>query len=512
MNRLDTLHCFCLFLGHARTGRGIVGNLLDAHPNAIVCNSCQSVGRVLDGTLDRRALFRRIVLSSLTRAQQQRRSFVKLNRGVYPYRIEGQIKSDNDIFVLGDCGVSSARSFGKLGTARARERLDKFKATISVPLKCLHVVRNPFDMVAMEPSLENAFEENVSVIRALRDALGEDLLDVYYEDLLADPKNQLQRILEFLGLDADDSYLDMTRKYLRDAPRQRRFEVIWSEESRRGLQEVVDRHDCYHRYSPGESLTSEKPPAFKHPRANREFIVSGRNIGPDRDAPVALYNRYHGFGGNIKAAYAFVWGMYSPLYGGRGYHRHNSLSPDQVALLRKHGVFLYIPMSNHFFSLEDYKQSRELLERYHMDGNGVICVNDELAEAIRNDYPKYKLEASMIKNIKTHEEIGKAFRLYDLVTLRMALNDDEVFLQSLPQKERIVLFGNSKCEYHCEMNCLLPFSKRLKADKDSPLVCWRREKGLPIAAYMEFDLDDSRFSGFTTFKLEPEYVNFAVGR
>jgi len=414
--------------------------------------------------------------------------------------------------VLGDCGLSAARFLGRRGPDRAGEELDRFTTTIGLPVKCLHVIRNPFDTIAMEPSLATAFERDAATIHALRPKLGENLLDVYYEELLADPKKELRRIFGFLELGIDEDYLARTTACLRPAPRARRTEVSWTEPAQRRIEQTAGKYECYERYAaPGDLVAAGATPKLTEPGATRELIVSGRNIGPEHDVLATLHSRYRGFGGSIRSVYGFVWGMPSPLYGGRGYHEHNALSPGQVATLREHGVFLYLSLSNHFFCGEDYEKTKALLDAYHEDGNGIICVNDELAEAIRNDYPRYTLEASMIKNIKTLEGIEQALTLYDLVTLRMTQNDDVELLQAIPDKHRIVLFANSKCEYHCEMPCLQPFSQRMKAKQETRLRCWRKEKGLPIAPYMEFELEDARFDGFTLFKLEPEYVDHTVG-
>jgi len=69
MNRLDDLRCFLLVLGYARSGRSILGNLLDAHANAIVCNNGRSVARVLEDGVQRGPLFKSLVLSALAQAR-----------------------------------------------------------------------------------------------------------------------------------------------------------------------------------------------------------------------------------------------------------------------------------------------------------------------------------------------------------------------------------------------------------------------------------------------------------
>lgn len=75
--------------------------------------------------------------------------------------------------------------------------------------------------------------------------------------------------------------------------------------------------------------------------------------------------------------------------------------------------------------------------------------NDELAGWIRADFPDYKLEASVIKNIDNLKKVDTAFRIYDTVILPMASNDDEDFLKAIDNKENITLFANAGCAYTC---------------------------------------------------------------
>ncbi len=45
----------------------------------------------------------------------------------------------------------------------------------------------------------------------------------------------------------------------------------------------------------------------------------------------------------------------------------------------------------------------------------------------------------MIKDIKTHEKIEKALKLYDSVVLPMSLNEDFEFLEKIEAKDRITI-------------------------------------------------------------------------
>ena len=516
MFSFDSLKTFCFFVGGRRSGKSIVANLIDAHPQAIIANNYNILEIIDRAGVKRNNLLPVMALSSLQNRRSERPDFISVKRGVYPIKLEGQFKKDPLIQVMGDNLWSSNIFFKDYSADKITQRVEILKSSLAIPVKCIYLIRNPYDMIGGEPSLMVSFKKTLRGIKILKNLFKDQFLPVYYEELLNNPETEFQRILDFLGLEFRDDYQSDVVDLLYKPSRKNKSGVIWFKGMEDKIEKMVGDVVEYQRYF---SPKTEYPVVQKKVQIStdesvvvREFVVSGRNIGPNLDVLTALHNRYHRFGGVIKSVYACVWNHFSPLYGGRSYAEVNSLSEKQIYQLRDKGIFLDIPLSNDFFTLEDYKASKSLLKKFHIEGNAVICVNDELARMVRNDFPKYSLRASMIKDIQTPQAITEALSLYDHITLRMTYHDNKEFLQSIAEKEQVILFANSKCEYHCEMNCLKPFSKRIKKDKFTPLKCWRKEHNLPITPYMEFDLSDRRFRGFKIFKLEPEFVYYPAGR
>lgn len=73
------------------------------------------------------------------------------------------------------------------------------------------------------------------------------------------------------------------------------------------------------------------------------------------------------------------------------------------------GIGVRMPLTNSYVELEEYRENRPLLEKYHREGNAVIVTNDDLARWIREDFPEYRIEASVIKNINSYQGIEEAF-------------------------------------------------------------------------------------------------------
>lgn len=107
----------------------------------------------------------------------------------------------------------------------------------------------------------------------------------------------------------------------------------------------------------------------------------------------------------------------SDLYGGRNYVKEGSFTDEQVNNLKDNNINISLTLSNHFFNKDIYKDNIKLLEKYHNSGNGIICTDDELAKLIRNDFPLYKIKASLLRNVVNLEEIKRCLDIYDEIVL-----------------------------------------------------------------------------------------------
>jgi len=193
----------------------------------------------------------------------------------------------------------------------------------------------------------------------------------------------------------------------------------------------------------------------------------------------------------------------SEFYGGRIYDAAYSLTQSQVDKLYDQKINLALTLTNHFFSPELYQQNRSFLEKYYRQGNIIICTSDEFARRLRKDFPHYNLRASIIKNLNTIEKVKRALELYDDVVIPMDLNDDDDFLESLPEKGRIMLFANAACAYSCPTRiCYAEISKFNQAKTDT-IRCKKQELGMLEYAFYFFNVEKFHQMGFSNFKLIP---------
>jgi hypothetical protein len=81
----------------------------------------------------------------------------------------------------------------------------------------------------------------------------------------------------------------------------------------------------------------------------------------------------------------------------------------------------------------------------------------------------------------------------------MDKNDDDEFLKSIPQKDRIILFGNASCAYTCpQRSCYIGISRGEEQSTCSKARLPREDKG-----YVFFDVKKFLSLGFDQIKLVP---------
>jgi hypothetical protein len=230
------------------------------------------------------------------------------------------------------------------------------------------------------------------------------------------------------------------------------------------------------------------------------FTVSARRKPPE--VPIFRFLRKH-FGNIPLASIGSVFGFVeqSTLYGGRKFSGRE-LSDRDVLQLNKAGIGIRIPLSNHYATWGEYEQCMSLLEKYHFDLNSVIVTNDDLAKWIRADFPRYRIDASVIKNINNPKKLAKALKTYDEVVLPMTANEDMKFLQAIEPRHRITLFANAGCAFTCpSRTCYASVSKVNKGDRNQPFVCSQSTKEREQLGMIDFELRPLVAMGFRSFKM-----------
>ncbi len=224
---LSDVSVFCLFVGYPRSGHSLVGSLVDAHPNAAMAHELDALD-FLEHGFSRTQLFH-VILENARRFSEHGREWTG-----YDYSVPGQWQGRCEhVRVVGD--KKGGRSVRRLHEEPAL--IDRLREVVGVPLRFVHVVRNPWDNIATrkrrKPQTDIALlaDRHFALVRRvskLKERVGDDaVLDVRHEDLIADAAETLRRVCAFLGLSASDAYVNAAAGIVYASPRKSRGEVEW---------------------------------------------------------------------------------------------------------------------------------------------------------------------------------------------------------------------------------------------------------------------------------------------
>jgi len=248
------LHAFCLFIGYPKSGHSLVGALLDAHPDMVIARAVNPLALVVVDGHPREDVFRLLLENARDEAARGR----KQNR--YRYTVEGQWQGRvRTLRVLGD--KFSDRTTKRIG--RTPGALASFEREVGVPLRLVHVVRNPFDMVARiaKSKLREGTDEErrakatdyVGRLAAINDdviARGDHpVLTVRHEAVVEDAERELATMCEFLGVEADPGYLAACAALVFESPQRTRDLLDWNGDQIAAVDALIARHGFFAGYT-----------------------------------------------------------------------------------------------------------------------------------------------------------------------------------------------------------------------------------------------------------------------
>jgi hypothetical protein len=249
------LQTFLFFLGYPRSGSSILGSIIDAHENCIVSHEL-NVLKYIEKRYSRDQIFFMIEKNS--------QLFTKKNRlsSGYPGIVPDQNNSSAaSLKLIGDKKAG--------GTALLLERnknlLAQLKHSIGLDIKCIHIVRNPFDMITTQAYGGNEKRKEISAkdldkaillcfskFSTTSEIIKSGELTIYtlkHENLLEKPQEELKSLFTWLGLDVSLPYLTACEKLLFKNPHQSRLKYKWSEEEKNRVMNKINKFDFLKGYT-----------------------------------------------------------------------------------------------------------------------------------------------------------------------------------------------------------------------------------------------------------------------
>ena len=122
----------------------------------------------------------------------------------------------------------------------------------------VHLVRNPFDNIttmsrrseqSLQQTIDRYFVQTDGNARLVQTCDCSELITMRHEDLIAQPKEYLKRLVEFIGLQADDQYLTDCAGILFAAPSKTRSKASWTKELIDQVQSRITQYSFLHGYT-----------------------------------------------------------------------------------------------------------------------------------------------------------------------------------------------------------------------------------------------------------------------
>jgi hypothetical protein len=230
----DSIDTYCGFVGYPRTGHTLIAALLNAHPEIVLANEVGALDWLSKG-------LGRLQICSLILAGDSAFCRAGYEFLGYRYAVPGQWQGRfRRLRVVGDKDGARDNTILR-GHPELLERLGR---VMRARVRILHVVRNPYDILATFLKRDKAARGSATVdqglrvlLRALETAEGilrrlpaEHALTVWHEAFIEDPRHGVRRLCAFLGVDAPEDYVEACSSIVFEQPRKTREDVDWSPE------------------------------------------------------------------------------------------------------------------------------------------------------------------------------------------------------------------------------------------------------------------------------------------
>ncbi len=230
------IETYCMFIGYARSGHSLIGSLLDAHENIIIAHELNVLKYISNG-YNRNQIFYLLLKNSNKELTVRKR----ISSG-YSYYVDNQWQgSYSKLRIIGDKkGGGSSQII-----ANNTKLLKKLKTTIGLKIKCIHIIRNPYDNISTIAKRKNSLTNVVSAdiqraidfyfskvetVAKIKDEKSLDIIDIRHEDFIDNPKMYLNKICKFIGANPSTEYLNDCSNIIFKKSHKSRYDINWSGE------------------------------------------------------------------------------------------------------------------------------------------------------------------------------------------------------------------------------------------------------------------------------------------
>jgi hypothetical protein len=239
---------YCFFVGHARTSHSLIGSLMNAHGEIVISNEL-NVFRFLDHGFSRGQIMSLILARDRQFGARGRRS------SAYDYSVPGQHQGSFErLTVIGDKKGGGSSNY----LIRDPRLLEKLRSVMRVPIKTLHITRNPFDNIGrihlrrnvpMAGTIEGYARECEIINRIRREFDSDEFLELGSEEFARSPADSLSSICSFVGVEATEDYLTACSAIVHEREEKPRHLVEWTSENVDRVNELIAKYPSLRSYS-----------------------------------------------------------------------------------------------------------------------------------------------------------------------------------------------------------------------------------------------------------------------
>ncbi len=282
---IENVQKFIFFVGYARSGHSIVASMMDAHPDVVIAHeynflhqwaSPPSGSMHLNHT--QLQLYNNLYKNSYSSAMYGWRSWVKAKKG-YTLDVENSWQgSFRTLKVIGDKAAAMSSVVYSASRLDFLEIYDQFLQTVKVPVGVVHVVRNPYDMIAtrllysasstklklINVSVEQKYNNtkllkymiekvirNAGIVQSMLSDIRQtsSVLEVYLADLVRYPKATMSSVCEFVNVECSGDYLQVCDYKVYRQPPKSRLLVEWTGDLIEKVAAKMKQFSFFERYS-----------------------------------------------------------------------------------------------------------------------------------------------------------------------------------------------------------------------------------------------------------------------
>ena len=288
-NQAQGVEKLLFFTGYPRSGHSIVGSLLDAHPSIILSygfylfrglltplgKKGSIEGLLQNKTLFFNAMYERSYQYSLVSEDKASKGYTLDVPGLWSGQFKGDLK------IIGDKSASSAsKAYWLYSNSLFKQRHEHLAECMGIDFVTIHVVRNPFDMIATHTLydkfktswknkkkrgthlvdtklndsdllLENTefFFRGAEAVKRMVPLCGMKVIEVHSEDIVRSPRKELQRLSHFLEVDFSEKYLQTCEDKIFKNVSRTRDRVVWPAAVRADVERRIQKFSFFRGYT-----------------------------------------------------------------------------------------------------------------------------------------------------------------------------------------------------------------------------------------------------------------------